>query len=140
MAFSLFDSDESKNLDAIKAYFEATEAKTQPARLVKDEFTRWYDQLGFLDRSDSNTYDHARNLRNEFNEKNAVTSSEKAAVKQVESTGVTTEETEGQPRRETSEGRFPEKPPESNLSKNLKIAGVAAGLTIIAIAVFKKAL
>jgi len=104
-------TDQSDNIDAITEYMTAvaTQVKTTAARAKQDEYKAWIDTVGWYNKNyDRPTYDHARNLRNEFNVANAVTQAEKQAVQQVLTTGLTTEEQQGEGRRVSSEGKFSE--------------------------------
>ena len=104
-------TDQADNIDAITTYMTsvATQVKTPAARAKQDEYKAWIDTIGWYNKNyDRPTYDHARNLRNEFNAANAVTPAEKLAVQQVLTTGVTTEEQQGEGRRVSSEGKFSE--------------------------------
>jgi hypothetical protein len=104
-------TDQADNIDAITTYMTslATQVKTTAARAKQDEYKAWIDTVGWYNKNyDRPTYDHARNLRNEFNVANAVTPEEKQAVQQVLTTGLTTEEQQGGGRRVSSEGKFSE--------------------------------
>lgn len=104
-------TDQADNIDAITAYMTSisTQVKTTAARAKQDEYKAWIDTVGWYNKNyDRPTYDHARNLRNEFNVANATTAAEKQAVQQVLTTGLTTEETQGEGRRVSSEGKFSE--------------------------------
>lgn len=110
-------TSQSDDIDAITQYITVdTPAKTDAARAKQDEYKTWIDTVSWYNKNyDRPTYDHARNLRNEFNEANATTPAEQQAVQQVETTGLTTEETQGAGRRVSSGGRFSEQtaPPPS---------------------------
>lgn len=104
-------TDQADNIDAITTYMTsvATQVKTAAARAKQDEYKAWIDTVGWYNKNyDRPTYDHARNLRNEFNLANATTAAEKQAVQQVLTTGLTTEEMQGEGRRVSSEGKFSE--------------------------------
>lgn len=104
-------TDQADNIDAITAYMTSVgmQVKTTAARAKQDEYKAWIDTVSWWNKSyDRPTYDHARNLRNEFNQANAVTAAEKQAVQLVLTSGLTTEEQQGEGRRASSEGKFSE--------------------------------
>lgn len=102
--------DQGEDMDAITQYVTVTrKPKTAAATAKQDEYKKWIDTVSWWNKNyDRPTYDHARNLRNEFDELDAVTPAEKAAVALVHKTGLTTEEMEGGGSRVSSEGRFSE--------------------------------
>jgi hypothetical protein len=124
---------------AIRAFFDRTEAKTAEAAKIKDDFIKWYDGLwitaNYVPQSD---YDLARNQRNRFNLANATTLEEKTAVQEVIQTGLSTEQTQGDPDRRLSGGMLPgpvtpPKPP--LIPDEYKLAAaVVGGLAILAMA------
>lgn len=101
---------QDQDIDAITQYITVTrKPKTVAAIAKQDEYKKWIDTVSWWNKNyDRPTYDHARNLRNEFDELDAVTPAEKAAVALVHKTGLTTEEMEGGASRVSSEGRFSE--------------------------------
>ena len=96
------------DIDSIASYFGRTPAVTPAAVKLKDKFTIWFKDLGWYDRNmdTDNTFNEARNRRNEFNEKNAVTAKERENVKRVIHTGFTAEEAQGRPKAMLSTGRY----------------------------------
>ena len=110
-------TDQADNIDTITRYITVdTTVKTAAARAKQDEYKGWIDTVSWYNKNyDRPTYDHARNLRNEFNQANATTPAEQQAVQQVITGGMTTEEMQGGGSRVSSEGRFSEKeaPPPS---------------------------
>jgi hypothetical protein len=108
---SLGMSVEADDIDAITKYVTSTSVKTDAARKKQDEYKAWIDTVSWYDKNyDRPTYDHARNLRNEFNLANATTPTEVAIVKNIITTGFTGEQQRGEPTRISSEGKFSEKP------------------------------
>jgi len=91
--------DFDANMAAIVDYFNSTEAKTIQAAQIKDEWAKWNNGLTFLDThwNTGVTYNTARNYRDSFEKANATTDAEKQAVAMVQKTGITTEQTWGDP-------------------------------------------
>lgn len=97
----------SDDLDAINRYFRETPIKPFPnggtnveAFQIKDAFVRWYDALGWSDKTftGQDVYDNARTRRNQFNLALAQTPAAKAVVRDQLATGIETEEMQGKPR------------------------------------------
>ena len=132
----LLDNAYTVNNDAINAYFHATEAVTDEAKRIKSAFVAWYDGLTWIGKGLESNYDLARNQRNQFNLANATTPEEKANVTDVITTGLSTEQLNGQTDRRDTNGMLPGPvaPPKPPLIPNeYLIAGAAvAGLAIIA--------
>ena len=79
--------------------------RTEEAEKVGDEWREFHENISFWD-DDQETYDKARNIRNKFNDANAVTAEEKKAASEVKKKGLTTEELEGGTRRTTASGDY----------------------------------
>lgn len=100
---------QSDDLDAINAFFMSSDAVTPQAVTIKDEWVTWFNQLSWWDKTfDGNTYDMARNRRNQYNLANAVSAAEKAQVKNVMKTGLSSEQMQGAADRRLSSGMMPE--------------------------------
>lgn len=104
-----------EDIEAINDFFHRPESapKTANARAVFDEFVTWYEAnkpgtFGWWSDADK---DHASNLRNAFNRANAVTAQEKATAERVITTGMSTEQMNGQTDRRNAEGNIIEQPP-----------------------------
>lgn len=98
---------QSDDLDAINTYMSTTPLVTSKATALHDDWVTWWNGLGFYDKSlDSNTYNIARNKRNAFNLANVTTAAEHAAVQQVVTHGVTTEQQQGLPDPRKADGTF----------------------------------
>lgn len=98
---------QADDIDAINKYIVYATVKTKDAAKIKDEWIRWHDGLGWWSKNmDSAVYDEARNKRNRFNLANAVTKAEKEDVKNVQQTGLSTEEMQGGTRRVLSSGTY----------------------------------
>lgn len=124
---------QSDDLDAINAFFMSTEAVTPQAVTIKDAWVTWFNQLSWWERTvDGNTYDMARNRRNEFNLANAVTIAEKAQVENVIKTGMSTEQMQGVPDRRLSSGMMPEYLQLLSTPAKLVIGAVAAVAVVAA--------
>ncbi len=128
----------SDNLDAIRAYFSITEVKTPEAQKIKNAFVTWYDGLWFYEKYTLSTLDLARNQRNRFNLANAMTPEEKQVVQTVLTTGMTSEQTQGQPDRRDETGMLPgpvAPPPPPLIPKPYLIGGaIVGGLALIVFA------
>ena len=100
----------TEDIEAVNRYMMTTEAVTEKAVELKDEWVRWYNDLSWyaLNVGNQSTYDEARNRRNAFNLANATTPEERAGAKKVARKGLTTEEMQGGVKRTDSQGRFPE--------------------------------
>lgn len=125
---------QSEDLDAINMFFSTSVAVTPEAIKIKDSFIKWFSQLSFWERNlDGNTYDIARNRRNEFNLANAKTPEEKAQAQNIIKQGMSSEQQQGEADRRLSSGMLPEQP-ESLISTPTKlvIAAVAAIAVIAA--------
>ncbi len=95
------------DMEAVNRYIAGAPLKTKAAGAAHDEWVKWFDGLSYLEKAlDSETWDRARNLRNKFNEANAVTAAEKEQAARVRTTGLTTEEIAGGTRRALSTGDY----------------------------------
>ncbi len=103
----ILDNLNSANIDAIRAYFDQTPVQTPQAQSIKDAFVIWYDGLTWFGKGLNSNYDLARNQRNNFNLANAVTPAEKQVVQSVISTGMSTEQLQGQADRRDESGMLP---------------------------------
>jgi hypothetical protein len=100
--------DFKADLEAINTYIMTPgRAKTAAAKKLKNDWLAWFDTLGFWEKNfDSTIYDRARNKRHDFDLANTTTSADKQAVINQMTTGLTSEELQGQTRRTTEEGYF----------------------------------
>ena len=117
-----------EDLAAIDVYIKTQTAKTKAAIAVRDEWTTWYDGVGWWGSYSQENYDHARNLRNDFNLANATTREETAAVKDQMQNGLTTEELEGKTRRTLSDGTYAEPLLSESTRATLTVALIAAAV------------
>lgn len=125
---------QSEDMEAVNRYIASAPLKTKEAGRVHDEWRRWYDGLSWLEKSwDSETWDRARNLRNQFNRANAVTAVEKERAENQIRTGLTTEEIAGGVRRTLSTGDYDV--PLLSSSTRLALGGALAlaGIGLIAV-------
>ncbi len=99
--------NEADDMDAIRVYFNNTQAITPEAVKIKDEFNVWFDKLWWVEKTTSANYDLARNMRNRFNLANVKTPVERAAVVNSLKTGTSSEELKGEVRRVQSDGMLP---------------------------------
>ena len=105
-------SEVRANLEATNRSIMETEAKTPLARKLKDDWIEWYEDLSYYERNmDWDTWDEARNRRNEFWEANATTPEELEQVQTVIREGMTSEEYAGEARRQRESGRFGDEEP-----------------------------
>lgn len=135
--------DDAANIEAINRYIADAKINTAAAAKIRDRWIKWHDNLGWYDSSfpSLQVYDEARNIRNEFNIANAVTTEEKKQVKQLQQEGLTSEELRGETSRRLSTGDYLEKPEESEpwLPTKTKVAlGIFAG--VVTVGLFAKAI
>lgn len=98
---------QADDIDAINRYIVYAKVNTKEAGKIKDEWIKWHDSLGWWDRNMApEIYDKARNLRNKFNLANATSAKEKEEIRQVQQTGLSTEEMQGGTRRILSTGQY----------------------------------
>lgn len=119
-----------EDIEAINVFFHSETPKTQAARVVLDEFVKWYEAtkpgaFGWWSDEDK---DRASNLRNAYNRANAVTQKEKDLAERVIKTGMSTEQMQGEPDRRNSEGNY-EIPPPGVAHKWWFAPAIAAGVT-----------
>lgn len=129
----LLDNAFTEANEAIRTYFVATEAHTPEARIIKDEFLRWYDDLTWFGKGLESTLDLSRNQRNRFNLANATTPEEKSQVEDVIKTGLTAEQLAGGADRRLSTGMLPgpvAPPPPPLIPTKYLVAG-GVGLTAL---------
>lgn len=85
---------QAENMDAINQYMRTTPLKTPEAFSIKDSFIRWWDNLGWYDKSvNDGAYDEASTRRNQLNIANQPTEAKKTEVRDVLSRG----QTDGRP-------------------------------------------
>jgi len=106
-----FGSDIVDNLIALNAYFHSTPIKTNEARRLVSDWSRWWIETGNPDNYTfsvpDEVWDEARNRRLAFNMANAVTAAETKQVETVAQTGITSEQSQGLPdRRDPTTGQF----------------------------------
>lgn len=132
----VLDNAVTENVSAIRAYFDQTPVKTPEAQKIKDAFVIWYDDLTWFGKGLNSNYDLARNQRNRFNLANATTPEEKQVVVSVVTTGISTEQTQGQPDRRNETGMLPgpvTPPPPPLIPKEYLVGGaILGGLAFIA--------
>ncbi len=119
-----------EDMEAINTYIMGSKVNTKAADAVKNKWIVWWEEnkRSGWDWYSQEEFDLARNFRNQFNLANAKSSTEKDAVKNQASSGVTSEEARGETKRSTSEGYYivPEPPLISNTTKIGIIAAIAA--------------
>ena len=104
------------NMLAANEYMMRTPVKTAKAQRLKDDWIKWYDGLDYYDyyvtcsSLPCKHWDIARMKKEAFNVANATTEKELYWVKRVAETGMSTEETMGQPKRRTSKGTYGDTP------------------------------
>lgn len=115
---------QSEDMEAIHRYIVNSPLNTKQAERLHDDWLGWYEGLTWWEKSmDTDTYDKARNRRNEFNRANAVTVAAKQAADEVKTRGLTTEELAGGYDRRLASGEYAE----NFVSSKVKVA-VAATL------------
>jgi hypothetical protein len=104
---------QSEDLIAIDDYFHRIERKTSQATNDFNSWVAWFTSLGWYDKNFTQaTYDEARNRKHQFDLDNATSEDERAQVLEVQKTGLSTEQMEGNVDRRTSSGNyFIQKPP-----------------------------
>lgn len=119
---------QADDIDAINRYIVYTDVRTKDGAKVKDEWIRWHDSLSWWSKNmDSATYDEARNKRNRFNLANATSKAEQNQIKDVQQTGLSTEEMQGGTRRVLSSGQY-ETPDEPIIPTSFKLG---VGVTLL---------
>jgi len=129
------------NLRAINDFFHRPEnaPKTPAAKVVFNEWVTWWEANGGNWFNGQAEFDHARNLRNDYNRANAVTPGQKATVESVITRGVSSEQSAGETDRRNAQGSFVEAPPGAS-RKWWFWPSMAAGATALAIVAVPKAL
>lgn len=134
----IFDNGYSTGVDAIRVYMSSTPVKTPEAQTIKDAFIRWYDDLTVFGKGTQSNFDLARNQRNRFELANATSPDETAAVKEVQTTGLSHEQASGEPDRRDESGMLPgpvAPPPPPLIPTPWLIGGaIVGGLALIAAA------
>lgn len=105
----------AEDIEAINDFFHRSEnaPRTPEARAAFNAWVKWYEDtkpgaFGWWSDAD---FDHARNLRNAYNRANAVTAKEKENVERVITTGMSTEQMQGETDRRDASGNIVEQPP-----------------------------
>lgn len=96
------------DLEAIDRYITSQPVNTAAAARIKDEWIGWHDNVSTWLGVSQEDYDHARNLRNQFNLANAITPEAQTAARNTIKTGMTTEEMAGGTDRRLSNGMYGE--------------------------------
>lgn len=130
---------QADDIDAINRYIVYAKVNTKEAGKIKDEWIKWHDSLGWWDRNMApEVYDKARNLRNKFNIANATSSKEKEAIRQMQQTGLSTEEMQGGTRRVLSTGTYETADSDSIVPTSFKVGvGVTLGTLIAGYVAYK---
>jgi hypothetical protein len=124
---------QSEDMDAVNVYMSTTTIQTPAAAKIHDEWRTWYDDLGWFTRNyESETWDHARNLKNNFNLANATTASDYQAAQEVAQRGLTTEELAGGVRRTLASGQYAEPLISTNTKLGLAVVGITLALGVAA--------
>lgn len=98
---------QADDIDAINRYIVYAKINTKDASKIKDEWIKWHDGLSWWDRNMApEVYDQARNIRNRFNLANTTSAKEKEEIRQIQQTGLSTEEMQGGTRRVLSSGTY----------------------------------
>lgn len=93
---ALFKSQLNRDdIEAIKAYFEHTPAKTPEAQNIAVHFRDWYSKLSTTGGYTDTAFAQAKKFRDDYNLANAITHAEKQQVVNVQSTGLSREEAYG---------------------------------------------
>lgn len=124
----------SDDLEAIQKFFADSTAKTSAAIKIKDQFTKWYDDLYWYQKNYQSNLDIARNYRNSYNLANAISDQEKQNVETVIKTGISREQAMGEADRRLASGMYPDHP-EPFISDKVKIGGaIVLAIALIAAA------
>lgn len=101
-------SDDADNIAAINTYIMTQPLKTAEAGIVRNEWLKFHEKLGWTGRNFPSVqdYDSARNIRNRFNDAQATTVAEKMAAADQRTRGLTSEELRGETRRTTTDGGY----------------------------------
>lgn len=127
------------DLEAINDFFHRPEnaPRTSKAKLVFNDWVTWWEANRGNWWFSQAEYDHARNLRNDYNRANAVTAEQKKQVEAVITTGVSSEQAQGETDRRNASGGFVEAPPGAT-RKWWFWPAVASGATAVAVVVGPK--
>lgn len=129
-------SELDDNLAALVQYMNDTHANTSKAAKIKDQFANWYSNLGWYAKTvnTDDTWNQARNYRDQFNTANALTPVEQAAIEAVQSGGITTEQSAGLPAQaKLSSGLYAASDPNPLIPSEYKVAAIVVGAGVILI-------
>ncbi len=105
----------AEDIEAINQFFHRADSapKTAAARALLTDWVQWYDanKPGTFGWWSDEQSDVARNKRNAYNRANAVTAQEKAATERVITSGVSTEQAQGEADRRNADGNYVIPPP-----------------------------
>jgi hypothetical protein len=104
---------DAEDIEAINDFMHRDVPKTAAAKAALNEWVRWYEATkpgAFSFWSDAD-FDHARNLRNQYNRANAVTQHEKDLAEEVIQHGMSAEQMRGETDRRDAGGNIVEQPP-----------------------------
>jgi hypothetical protein len=127
------------NLAALVEYFNSTKAVTSKAAKIKDQFATWYSNLGWYSKTvnSDDTWNQARNYRDQFNLANTTTSAQQQAVIDSQSHGLTTEQMQGNPAQaRLSSGLYAASDPNPLIPNEYKFAAVVVTVGVILIAAY----
>lgn len=139
--------DDAANIKAINTYIMTQPIHTSKAGEIRNKWLKWHDNLSYLEKTftSQETYDVARNIRNEFNTANAITPAQKAAVEAVKQTGLTSEELRGETKRTTAEGNYLAPEPDLDdeeeepwIPTKTKVALGVSGVVLLGLAALKR--
>lgn len=101
-------SDDAANIAAINDYIMTQTLKTAEAGVIRNEWLKFHEGLGAWGRNFPSVgdYDTARNIRNRFNDAQAITPQEKIAAITQRTQGLTSEELRGEAKRTTAQGGY----------------------------------
>ncbi len=126
-------TDQGENIEAIARYIgQQVPPRTPAAVTVRDQWQAWWSNLSdYAKNFDQSAYDHARNWKLRFNEANARTPEELELVKHQATTGLTTEEIEGEADRRREDGSYVPAPSHGEtLGHVVLVAGLALGVLL----------
>lgn len=124
---------QAEDIAAIDAYITSRPLNTPAAVAARDAWILWLDGTTLMDRYlDRPTLDRARNLRLAFDLANATSDAERAEIMRKATTGMSTEEMQGEPDRRNSQGRYSETAPMSTAAKAGMSMLAALGLVALA--------
>ena len=116
---------QEEDMNAVNVYMRTTPIVNNAAFPIKNDFIKWWDNLGWWDKNHSSeSWDIARTKRNKFMLANVKNEEQRAAVVKVVTTGIESEEMAGKPRPTTlSTGEVG-----SQVKKKPATAGVKSGV------------